>query len=105
MIEVIAKQAIDGAVVDKEQIDGANAAEREVTSGLMDAGQEAQKAEAKTKERNAPIDKIAAMHKETQDMHGQTLEAIKGLTETIAKPRKRTLTRGADGRATGMTEQ
>ncbi len=93
-----------GAVIDKAQLDGANAAEREITSGLMDSGQEAQKAEAKTKERTAPIEKIAAMHKETQDMHGKTLEAIGKLAEAVAKPRKRTLERGPDGKATGMTE-
>lgn len=97
-------QVTAGAVIDKAQIDGANAADREVTAGLMDAGQEAQKAETKTKERNAPIDKIAAMHKETQDMHGKTLDAIGKLAEAVAKPRKRVLERGPDGRATGMTE-
>ena len=39
------------------------------------------------------------------DMHGKTLEAIKGVMEQLAKPRKTTLVRGEDGKAIGAVQE
>ncbi len=85
-----------GAVLDKAQMDAANAANEE----LNEDGSGVQKAAAKSKARTKPIDKIAEMHGKQMEAHGKTAEALASLAKAIAAPK--VLKRGPDGRVSSI---
>jgi hypothetical protein len=71
-----------GAVLDKAQIEAANAAEEDTNAELSDAG--AEKAAAKTKRRATPIDRMEKMHGETMQAHGKMIEHVANLATVLA---------------------
>ena len=75
-------------------------AEQAANEELNDTG--ADKAEATTKKRTKPIDKLAEMHKEQMSSHGELLKSIQEMTKAQSAPRKSKIIRGPDGRASGV---
>ncbi len=67
-------------------------------ASLDQAMQSAEQAAAKEMQATAQQDGQAS---QLVDMHGQTLEALRGVMETLAKPK--TIIRGADGRVAGVS--
>lgn len=91
--EISAKAGLDQAAVAAEQ-----AANEKVSEDLGDGG--AGTAAANTKRRSSPIDRLEKMHADQGQMHAKTLEAIQGLAQVHALPKR--IVRSADGRAVGV---
>lgn len=92
---------------DQYKVDSDNAtrilvAQISAKASLDQAAMSAESAAAQKMDATAKGDDKAA---ELIDMHGKTLEAIRGVMAQLAKPRKTTLVRGKDGKAVGAVQE